>query len=272
MYVLHLPYNFGKGGLIMLINRVYETAKSYLEGSLIKDVVVGISLIAVELDNKNIGVSYVLREDLPSGCSAFPYIQNIIGKSAREIGEWVLTGQDDLKRGVGMAVLTAASKSQTLRDVESPDLSFGIEVLPTDRIGMIGFIPPIAMEFRKRAREVIIFDKGISQKGGNKGEVYSMEEQPKLLPKCDIVILSGTTMINNTIEELLIMCKNAREIVMVGASTPMFPEAFKDTKLTVLAGAWWREEYKDELFKGISLACGISYLQKYSTKKAVSTK
>lgn len=256
----------------MLVNRVYETAKPYLEGRFIKDVVVGISLIAVQLDNNNLGISYVLREELPAGCSVFPYVQNIIGKGALEIAEWSISGHDDIKRGIGTAVLTAASRSQMLIDVESPDLSFGIDVLTSDTVGMIGYISPIAMAFKKKAGKVIIFDKGISLRSGDKGEVYDMAEQPKLLPGCDIVILSGTTFINKTIEELLPLCTGAREIVMIGASTPMFPAAFRDTRITILAGAWWKEEYKDDIFQSISLACGISYLQKYTIKKAVSTK
>jgi uncharacterized protein (DUF4213/DUF364 family) len=255
----------------MLIKKVVENAKPYLEGRTIKDAVIGISLMAVQLDNKYIGVSYVLRENLPAGCSVFPYAQGIIGRPAQEIAEWVLTGEEDVKRGIGMAVLNAASQAQKLQDMGSRDLSFGIEILPTDKVGMIGFIQPIAQEFEKKAEKVIIFDQGITLRGG-KSDVYPMEEQAKLLPACDIVILSGTTMINNTIEDLLAMCPSAREIIMVGSSTPMFPKAFEDTKVTILAGSWWNWNFKEEIFKEISLACGISHLQKYVIKKAVRCK
>lgn len=254
----------------MIINKVLEAAKPYLEGRTIKDAVIGLSLMAIQLDNGNVGVSYVLRESLPAGCSVFPYAQDIIGKPAQEVAEWVLNGQEDAQRGIGMAVITAASRSQNLHDVvESPDSSFGIHVLPTDTVGMIGYIQPIAREFEKKAMKVIIFDMGLSLRGKNKGEVLSMQDQSKLLPGCDIVILSGTTMVNNTIDELLSMCPKAREILMVGSSTPMFPEAFQDTKVKVLAGSWWDGDRKEEIFKKISLACGISHLQKYMIKKTV---
>lgn len=256
----------------MIIKKVLEAAKPYLEGRTIKDAVIGLSLIAIQLDNGNVGVSYVLRESLPAGCSIFPYAQDIIGKTAIEIAEWVLTGNEDVQRSIGMAVLNAASRSQILEDVDTPDSSFGIMVLATDTVGMIGYIPPIAAEFKRKAGKVIIFDMGLSLRGGDKGEVYSMQDQPKLLPTCDIVILSGTTVINNTIDELLTWCSSAREIIMVGSSTPMFPEAFKDTKVTVLAGSWWDEGQKDKIFKEISLAGGINYLKKYMIKKAVRTK
>lgn len=79
-------------------------------------------------------------------------------------------------------------------------------------------------------------------------------------------------MINQTIDGLLEMCSKAREIVMVGSSTPMFPDGFKGTNITVLAGAWWNNEDKEKLFRSISLACGISHIQKSILKKAVRVK
>ena len=96
-----------------------------------------------------------------------------------------------------------------------------------------------------------------------------MEEQSRLLPACDIVILSGTTLINQSLEQLLEWCAKAREIVLVGSSTPMYPEAFKGTGVTRLAGSWWDSEKKDEIFKKISLAGGIRHLSETMIKKSV---
>ncbi|MGI6486519.1 MAG: DUF4213 domain-containing protein [Thermoanaerobacterales bacterium] len=50
-----------------------QVAQPYLKNKKVSDAVIGISLIAVELDNGCIGISYVLREGLDSGCSIFPY-------------------------------------------------------------------------------------------------------------------------------------------------------------------------------------------------------
>ena len=99
-----------------------------------------------------------------------------------------------------------------------------------------------------------------------------MSDQAKLLPECNIVVLSGTTMINHTIKNLLDICSNARGIVMIGSSTPMFPEAFEDTNVRVLAGSWWDNSSKKELFKTISTAGGIGHLSKFMIKKTVAVK
>lgn len=253
----------------MIIERILSAAEPYLEGRTIQDGVMGLSLIGIQLDNENLGLSYVLRETLPAGCSVFPYGHDLIGTSAIEAAHWALTGKEDLQRAIGMAVLTAASKSQNLKDVENAGQLFGLTVLPTDRVGMIGYIVPVAKELEQKAKEVIVFDMGMSLRGGSKGEVSPMEEQKSLLPTCDLVILSGTTVINHTIDQLLTLSQNAREVVLVGSSTPMFPEAFHGTNVTVLAGSWWVDDQKGAIFKEISLACGISRLHPYMIKKAV---
>lgn len=253
----------------MLIESVLKTAQPYLQGRKVRDAVVGISLIAVELDNDSIGVSYVLREELKAGCSIFPYGQQVIGRDSADIAQWVVLGGDSLQKGIGMAVLCAASRAQELEDSEASERPFGIAIRDTDTIGMIGFIAPVAKMMSSRAKELYVFDKGISQCAGTKGIVLPMEEQPRLLPTCDIVVLSGTTMINGSVDGLLKICDHAREIIMIGSSTPMFPAAFIDTKITMLAGSWWNNDYKDVIFKKISLACGISELSAYAIKKSV---
>ena len=68
----------------MLMNDIQKQAMPYLKGRAIQDLVVGVSLIAVQLDDGSIGVSYVLRESLPGGCSVFPYAREAVGMSAEE--------------------------------------------------------------------------------------------------------------------------------------------------------------------------------------------
>ena len=48
----------------MLQERILEAARPYLEGRTVTDLVLGIALIGAELDEKNVGVSYMLRDSL----------------------------------------------------------------------------------------------------------------------------------------------------------------------------------------------------------------
>lgn len=255
----------------MLIEKILEEAQPYLLDRKIKDAVIGLSLIGIELDNGDIGLAYMLREHLPPGCSVFGFAQDIIGADAYEIAQLAKSGDDDAKRGVGMAVLTAGSRQLELVDSGLKDNNFGLKVNAEDVVGMIGFIPPIASNFSKQVKELIIFDEGISRCENGKNElIQPIEKQKELLPNCDIVIISGTSFINHTIDSLLQLCSGAREIILIGASTPMYPKAFINTNISVLAGSWWDNGLKDSLFKKISLSGGIHHIQDAMIKKNIN--
>jgi uncharacterized protein (DUF4213/DUF364 family) len=254
----------------MLIEKVFQAAEPLLKDRVLTDAVLGLSLTAVELDQSDIGLSYVLRDRLPAGCSAFGFAQHIIGQPALDVARLVLEGRDDSQRGVGMAVITAATRALNLPDEPDTANPFGLQVRPADRVGMIGYIPPVVDQLTKLGAHVTIFDKGLTVSGGDgAAQVMDMSRQSEVLPQCDLMIITGTTLINGSIDKLLELCKKAREIVLVGSSTPMLAEAFKATGVTALAGSWWDAALKDEMFKKLSLSCGISHLKKMMIKKLV---
>lgn len=253
----------------MLIESVLESAEPYLALTKVEDVVIGLSLIAVELDSGHIGLSYVLREDLDAGCSNFPYVASILGRASISAAQWAVTGEDILRKAIANAVLTAASRAQHLEDSDTPDRPFGVEMKKTDLVGMVGSIGPVVKMLKPRVKEVYVFDKAQSLSGATAQNIVPMKEQRRVLSRCDVVMISGTTMINGTIDGLLDMCEGARSVVMIGPSTPMFPQAFADTKVSVLAGSWWKHENKRRIFKEISLAAGVPALSHSVIKKAV---
>ncbi len=254
----------------MLIEQVFQVAEPLLRDRVVTDAVLGLSLTAVELDGLDIGLSYVLRDRLPAGCSAFGFAQHIIGQPALEAGRLVLEGRDDAQRGMGMAVITAATRRLNLPDEPATPTPFGLQVHPADRVGMIGYIPPVAEQLARMDAKVFIFDKGLSVSGGDGAtQVMDISRQAEILPQCDLMIITGTTLINGSIDKLLDLCQKAREIVLVGSSTPMLAEAFKGTGVTALAGSWWDAAFKDEMFKKLSLSCGISHVRKMMIKKLV---
>ena len=95
---------------------ILEAAKPYLEGLTIRDLAVGISLIAVQLSNEAVGVSYVLRYGLPPECSAFGYAAGAVGMSAWDVAKWTVEGRDNIARSIGGAVLAAASQQLDIAD------------------------------------------------------------------------------------------------------------------------------------------------------------
>lgn len=252
-----------------LREQIYAGALPLLKGRTVTDLVVGISMLAVELDQKAIAVSYVLRDDLGGGCSIFPYVVTAVGKSAEEVGRWFVDGGDDVQRAIGGAVINAASQVLNLTDRDSDEHPFDLTLKPGDTVGMVGMIGPAVMRLKPFGCRMVIFDKGKCAHGNPNLDIYPMEQQEELLPKCDVVILSGSTTINGTAAHLMELCDHARDVVFVGSSVPMIPEGYAGTNASVLAGSWWRYEDKAPIFRLISQAAGMHALGKYMVKKNV---
>lgn len=251
----------------VIAQKVVKAAQPHLDGKTVTDLVIGLSLVACQLSDGSVGVSYTLKNDLANGgCGAYFYTAKVIGSPAGEIAQWFCDGTDDIQRAIGDCVLTAASNTI---DIPNDDGMFNMKFDKDDVVGMIGMIAPVAFAVKDKVKQLIVFDKNQSSCGGPM-EIMPMEMQPLLLPKCDKMILSGTSVMNGTIDGLLQMCCNAKEIAIIGASTPMYTAAFEGTNVKTLAGSWWKKEYKDEIFKEISLAGGLGRVKKFMVKKSAS--
>lgn len=83
-------------------------------------------------------------------------------------------------------------------------------------VGLIGHLngPP---EMRREAKEVYIIEK-MPQEGD-----YPDSACDLLLPRCDIVLITGSAIINKTLPHLLALCRDAYTI-LTGPSVPLCPE------------------------------------------------
>ena len=204
----------------MLMEKVLAAAQQQLVGKTVRDLVIGLSLIACQLDSGEVGVSYVLRDNLPNGCSVYSFAQDVIGKPAPEAAAYAVSGTNDIQRSVAVSVLVAASQGLAIPN-DDGDTPFSVTFAPDDTVGMIGMIVPVARQLSGMVGKLVVFDQGLEKCGGH-AMLSPMAQQKKLLPECDVVLLSGTTTINGSIDALVEMCTSAREVVLVGPSSPMY--------------------------------------------------
>ncbi|TEB10751.1 hypothetical protein Psfp_04109 [Pelotomaculum sp. FP] len=255
----------------MILERVYDSALSRLAGKKIKEVRIGLELMAVELDDGAIGVTYVLRKEIGHACAALPKAGSLLGMPAGEVAGWTLQGRNVITVAMGLAVLNSVAEFDKLEQVENPsgaDAIFSVEIQPTDTVGIIGHIGPIIANLNGKVHRLLIFERGESATG----HVYPESAQPELLPECKVVFISSTSLINRTLEKLLNYCTGARDVVMVGSSTPLYPDAFSGSGVTVLSGTRWQLSHRDAIHLGISQCAGMKQLIKYGQKMSVKVK
>lgn len=257
--MLQAGYNWS--GDKLLINRVFKEAEPILTERRIDEVAIGLTVAVVSLDNGNIGSCLILHEEMKDLHEVFFSPEELKGMPALEMAQWAVNPEEHpLRKTLGIAAINACAASVDLSDARPVDASKAIRIRSSDTVGFIGYIPSLVSQMEEKAKKVLVYDNGL------KGNVLPPETQALLLPLCDIVYITGTTFVNDTIDELLNICRDAREIIIVGPTTPMFPQAYEKTNVTIIAGGTWKKEYKKDIFARVMLNAGIPTLARYLNK------
>ena len=97
---------------------------------------------------------------------------------------------------------------------------------------MVGHFGPLVNAIQERAGSLTVFER-IDLPAGL---LRPTAEAFDILPRCQVALITGTTIINHTIERLLQAAGQCREIIVLGPSTPLLPEAFKEERVSLLSG------------------------------------
>ncbi len=214
----------------MIIDELVECALSKAERQKIADVRAGLGYTCVMLENSNCGLAYTFRNHLGQCCDVLHGAGDLIGKDCAELIPWI-KDCSRLKAAIGLAAANAAvNNGQDKLDLGN--LMDVLTVKPTEHFGMIGEFKPILYKVSQMTKNIHVFDEHDTACG----EIYSENAISNSLPKCDVIIVTATSIINHTIDKVLMYCQNAREVCIVGPSTPLCPEIFGKYHVTLLAG------------------------------------
>ena len=129
------------------------------------------------------------------------------------------------------------------------------------KAAMVGFIGPLVDLLKQKQAAVEVLDA--SRNMGHKDDFYA-----KLGNWADVLILTSTSILNSTTEEILQHVSPTVKTVMLGPSTPMVAEAFKHLPVHMLAGTVPID--KENVLKAIRHGMGTPVLQKFSRKSYLS--
>lgn len=213
----------------MIIHEIFDVVKARAAERKVKDFVIGTGYTAVMLDDDSCGVAYTFRNEMGSRCNPLNYKGTIEGESALKFAEWAL-GTDMIKSVIGVATINALL-SETADDSFEGNVFDFIDIREDDKVGMIGaFCPGLITRKLKSKDQLYIFERNME------GKAYPDWAADIILPQCDVALITSTTFINKTIDHMLALCKDVREVVIVGASMCFCPEVLKAHGATLLAG------------------------------------
>ncbi|MGD2121770.1 MAG: DUF364 domain-containing protein [Gemmatimonadota bacterium] len=200
------------------------------DGAVVSDVRIGLGYTAVALDDGRGGVAFTFREHAKGGCSVFRKLRPLTGRHPSELVA-LLPSDDPIEAAVGLACANA------LINVESPGLQEGdvlrrLDLRPDDHVGMVGHFGPLVEILDRTAHRLTVFERAPRASRGSR----PAEEAEDILPTCQVAFITATSIINHTMDQLLEAASNCREVVILGASTPLLPEVFFSRNVTLLSG------------------------------------
>lgn len=210
-----------------------EKRKDIVKELKLSSTCVSIFYTAVMLENNYVGLCYTPREDIghPTGKPRPSFRGTRVVETAQ-----MANSLDMIERAVGIATLNAIS--QYLMEFEGYERQFGVDasnvlkLRKRDRVVVVGYIRPIVEKLRAKVRELRVLERNPQMRGDALPDTLA----EVIVPKADVVVISGSSLVNGTLDRLLELSKRARLTGVVGPTASMLPEPLFKRGANVVAG------------------------------------
>jgi uncharacterized protein len=208
---------FPLGGKKAVIKIIEELLSSLNVEASVRDIRVGLFHTGVLTRNCGLASSLprdVLKQDRP-------HVKEpgfLLDKSTSELVKMV-NSQSILEAAIGMAAINSLLDidEECCKELNARDLI--AEKGQGRNVAIVGHFPFIP-DLKKIVRELWVIEKNPQE--GDHTEAEALD----LLPKADVVGITGTAFTNHTMEQLLALCRPETYVVILGDSAPLSPILF----------------------------------------------
>jgi len=188
----------------------------------VEDVRIGASYVAVVLTGGRIGLAARLKES--AGTQLEIPRSAICGKRAETLLEDFVYGSGAVERALGLAAANALIHLPAPAGEE--DTISLMALRAGERVAMVGLFRPIVPRIESTGVRLSVIERDTSA-----------QERRQALGACDVAIVTATTLLNGTLEEVLNELGRPRHVALIGPSTPLCEEIFRGTPVTHLGGS-----------------------------------
>jgi len=223
----------------------------------VKSVYIGLSYCLTVLENGHAGLAFVFKDDLVGGCNIDLPNRPLAGASAGKLLDFA--GSGFLANSIALSVANAVFAPHV--DPSSHgDFIDHFQIQAGTKVGMVGHFGPLEPLIRERGAELVIFDLHPAPFS----KVIHSKEIPDILPKCDVAILTATSIINETADDLLVHAAQCKYVAMIGPSTPLAAACYTDTPVSCAGGALVRK--KEAMIQAVVEAGGMRIFSPFIDK------
>jgi len=241
-----------------LNSRLYDVFLGRAQKVNVSILSLGLGYTAVTTSDGGIGLSYTYFGDKKS-CMVLNKHVDYEDRPADQLLEKIKS-DNPIERSMALALINALNYKAALGLPEDDDNAILFEKFKIGqgrRVAMVGFFGPLVRHFEQKGVALEILD--ISRGLGHKEEFYN-----KLANWAQVLLLTSTSILNNSTEEILTHAGEKLKTVMLGPSTPMVTQAFEHLPVHMLAGTVPIDPEKT--LKAIRHGMGPPLLHKHSRK------
>ena len=210
---------------------------------------------ALELDDGSLGLSYVLLDDTLARLRTAGGDLGVAGGDALALARRYASA-DSFGKALGFATANALTRCLYDRAGFAPPASRDSigEMNPAagEHIGMIGLFRPLLDRVLESGARLTVVELKAELAGAAQG--YRVTVDARELETCAKVVSTSTLLLNDTLDQMLGHCRNARWFAMVGPSAGCLPDALFARGVTLVGGNWIRDGagFVDALKRGES--------------------
>ena len=161
----------------------------------------------------------------------------LLGKPALELVPYY-ESDDTAERSLGLAAINAITSWYWHRHgfvpPQASDAFCGVLPAPGERVGFIGNFSPLVRRLREQGVEVAVVERKAHMWRVEPG--LEITPDPTALTDCNVIFGTASMCLNDTLDEMLGWCTQAREIVILGPTAGFFPEPLFERGVTRVGG------------------------------------
>ena len=210
-----------------------------LDEIVVERVVVGLFFTGVKLTNGTAGSCATPIKTIPeavccpTSAMAMPFPGKLAGRRAADLAREALSGHG-IRRAVGIATVNAlADCCWQRRPHPGVELRPGVdafdatEIRNGDKVVVVGAFVPFLKELKRRGQPFLVLEQDSATLKADELPFFRPAEQAaEILPEADVVLITGATLVNNTLEDLMALVRPETRVTIVGPTVGMLPDAF----------------------------------------------
>jgi uncharacterized protein (DUF4213/DUF364 family) len=178
--------------------------------------------------SRHCGLASTITGEKPHGHERVRDAGRLHLKSARDLAEYARS-DNPLEASLGVAAINSLLEVDEQQAVQINAAEVLAEHGRGKNVVLVGHFPFIP-RLRQAVGQLWVIEQRPSQ-----GE-YPAESAADVIPQADVVAITGTALINHTLDGLLALCRPHALVMVLGPSTPLSPVLFEHGA-TIISGA-----------------------------------